>query len=87
MNRVSMKLILPKLVSGRLHRISNQGDQIMPTRPSAWYSVIVASCLIFGSLAVDAVAERHGLAWGTVRDVDLRILREKVKAQKHRGAK
>lgn len=31
---------------------------------------------------IDAVAERHGLAWGTVRDVDLRILREKVKAQK-----
>ncbi len=29
----------------------------MPTRQSAWYSVIVASCLIFGSLAVDAVAD------------------------------
>ena len=29
----------------------------MPTRPSAWYSVIVTSCLIFGSLAVDAAAD------------------------------
>jgi transposase len=34
---------------------------------------------------VEAVARRHDLSWSTVRDVDLRILREKVAAQSLAG--